>query len=167
MFIEILLFSVLLVFLIWMVGEVQYSFGLTIRSANFSVCFLLSTAKLCLYLTHCHTMIPTCWLLGNMAFWMGCIFISVCSGLWMLWGRKHSYCSLFSAACSIENLWFNYHYALSSDQFYVLNNRKLDFILSFQLNLDNCCFYVCLCWGIYLHSVSSLGNFSMWVDLGQ
>lgn len=41
--------------LIWMVGEVQYNFGLTITSASFSVCFLLSTAKLCLYLTHCHT----------------------------------------------------------------------------------------------------------------
>lgn len=55
---------------------------------------LLLTALLHFYLTHCHTILPTNWLLGNMVLWMGCIFISVCSGLETLRGKKHPCCSL-------------------------------------------------------------------------
>lgn len=53
------------------------------------------------YFTHCHTILPTNWLLGNMALWMGCIFISVCSGLETLRGEKHPCCSLVSSVCSV------------------------------------------------------------------
>lgn len=52
-------------------------------------------------ITHCHTILPTNWLLGNMALWMGCIFISVCSGLETLRGEKHPYCSLVSSVCTV------------------------------------------------------------------
>lgn len=60
------------------------------------------------YLTHCHTILPTNWLLGNMALWMGCIFISVCSGLDMLRGEKHPNCSPTCPVCNGHSgfVWF-------------------------------------------------------------
>lgn len=54
-----------------------------------------------LHLTHCHTILPTNWLLGNMAHWMGCIFISLHSELQTLRG-KHPYCSLLPSVHSIH-----------------------------------------------------------------
>lgn len=68
--------------------------------------FLSVTELLCVwyiaYLTHCHTILPTNWLLGNMAHWMGCIFISLHSELQTLRGGKHPYCSLLPSVHSIH-----------------------------------------------------------------
>lgn len=68
--------------------------------------FLSMTELLCVwyiaYLTHCHTILPTNWLLGNMAHWMGCIFISLHSELQTLRRGKHPYCSLLPSVHSIH-----------------------------------------------------------------
>lgn len=67
-----------------------------------SFCFCLLE-----FLTHGHTILPNEWLLGNVALQVGCIFVSMCTGLQTLWEEKNSCTLACCALCTVGLYVFN------------------------------------------------------------